>query len=77
MAAVLLKMIEPSNGYEAIRRTEGRIKNEAPGKALATVQGVLNFDVSRFADMLEAIENFEMLRDTSQQHHRFGRGLSS
>ncbi len=60
---MLLKMIGPSNGYEALRRMEGRIKEEAPSKALATLQGVLNFSLSKFTDMLEAIDKFGMLRN--------------
>jgi hypothetical protein len=62
-ATVLLRMIEPSNGYEATRRMESKIKEEAPGKELATSQGVLNIDFSRFTDMLKAIDKFEMLCD--------------
>jgi hypothetical protein len=46
-----------------MHRMESWIKEEAPGKALATLQGVLNFDFSRRADTLEAVDRFEMLCD--------------
>ena len=46
-AAVLLRTIETGNGYEAMRRMENRIKEEAPGKALATLQSILGFEFTK------------------------------
>ena len=51
-AAVLLRMIETGNGYEAMRTMENRIKEETPGKALAILQSILGFDFTKYQDMM-------------------------
>jgi len=65
-AMVVLQTVEPQNGYEALRRMEGKCRLDAPGRMLTSLQHILAYDFSG-ADMLEKVEHWEQMIEIHEQ----------